>query len=432
MPPTLLLLVGFVAFLVLAFARMPIGFAFAIVGFVGVILLKGLGPALSLVGMAPFQWGSQSSLIVVALFIAMGQFAYHSGISRDLYAAAHKWIGGLPGGLALATNLASTTFAGCTGSSIASAATMGSLAYPEMKRHNYDDRLATGSICAGGTLGILIPPSVVMVIYGFLTATPIGPLLIAGILPGVLLSGLFMLVILISCLRNPELGPRGEAFSWKERVFALKGVWAMSALFGLVIGGIYLGIFSPSEAGAIGAFGAIVIALIKRQLTLGRFVTALKESLQITCMALTILIGAMIFSVFVTVSGVPDAASAWLTALQIPPLAVLLLILFMYIPLGMVLDAMSMVFLTIPTVFPIVKALGYDPIWFGVLVVLVVEMALLTPPVGMVSYVVQGVTRVPMQNVFRGGTPFVGAMLLGLAILIAFPDIVLFLPNTMK
>lgn len=410
---------------------MPIAFAFAIVGFVGVLLIMGVGPGLAMLGAAPWQWAAKSDLIVVPLFVLMGQFAFYSGISRDLFVAASRWIGRLPGGLALATNLACTGFAACTGSSVASGATMGIIAYPEMKRFNYDDRLATGIICAGGSLGVLIPPSIVFVIYGFLTNQSIGVLFIAGILPGLLLSSTFLILIYVMCLRNPKLGPRGESFSWGERVKSLRGVWGMLLLFLLVIGGLYFGVFAPSEAGAVGAFGAFLICLLKRT-KVPMLIKALKESLQITCFTMTILIGAMIFSVFVTVSGFPSVFSGWINSLSLPPLAILILILLIYIALGTAMDELAMVLLTIPTIFPIVKGLGYDPIWFGVVIVLIFEMAIMTPPVGMVVYVVSGVTKVRAEDIFRGCWPFFFAMVVNLAILITFPEIALLLPRTMQ
>jgi C4-dicarboxylate transporter DctM subunit len=428
--PLIIFIIGLVAFLTLAFLGMPIAFAFAMVGFVGVLLIKGIGPGLSMLGAAPWQWAGQAGLIVVPLFILMGQFAFHSGISRDLYVAANKWIGRLPGGLALATNLACTGFAACTGSSLASGATMGTITYPEMMKFNYSPRLATGCIASGGTLGILIPPSIVFIIYGFLTAQPIGTLFIAGILPGLLLSVTFATTILAMCIRNPRLGPRGEPFSWRERFTSLTGIWGMLLLFVLVIGGLYFGVFAPSEAGAMGAFGAFVIALSRRT-KVPLFITALKDSLRLTCMILTITIGAMIFGVFLTLSGAPSMLAAWIAALPVSPYLILIFILLMYIPLGMVMDALAMVLLTIPIIFPIITGLGFNPIWFGVLIVIVFEMALITPPVGMIVYVVQGVTKVPLEEVFAGNMPFLIAMIVSLVILVAFPQISLFLPSTM-
>lgn len=423
--------IGLTAFLMLAFLGTPVAVAFGIVGSAGVVFIKGLQPGLALIGQAPWQYGSLASLVVVPLFILMGEFAFYSGISRDLYSAAYKWLGRLPGGLALATNLASTGFAACSGSSLASAATMGTIAYPEMVRFNYDHRLATGSICAGGTLGILIPPSVTFIVYGFITQQPIGALFIAGIFPGLLLSLLFLGLIFIMVLRNPKLGPRGESFTWRERFGSLTGVSGMLVLFLLVIGGLYFGVFAPSEAGAVGAFGAFIIALTRRT-KLSGLMNALTDSLKISCMIMTILIGSMIFNVFIAVSGAPSVLVSWIGGLPVPPYVILILILVMYIPLGMVMDVMAMILLTIPIVFPIVTGLGFDPIWFGVLIVLVCEIALITPPVGMIAYIVSGVTKVPMEEVFRGVMPFLIAMFVALALLIAFPEISLFLPRTMS
>lgn len=424
--------IAIVIFLALAFAGMPIGFVFALLGFAGTVLLKGWGPGLSLLGSAPWQWSSQGGLIVVPLFVLMGSFAFHSKISEELYVAAYKWFGRFPGGLAIATCIACTGFAACTGTSLASGAAMGTIAYPEMKRFHYDDRLATGVICVGGTLGILIPPSLIFIIYGFLTQQPVGVLFIAGIMPGIMMSTLYILTILFLCLRNPLLGPRGESFSWKERVASMRHIWGMLALFLLVIGGLYAGIFAPSEAGAIGAFGAFIIVLVRRGFSLKVFRESLRESLTITVFSMAILIGAMMFSVFVTVSGVPALFAEWVTELGVSRWYILILILAIYIPLGMILDNVSMILLTLPTVYPIVQALGFDMVWFGVLIVLANNMALITPPVGMVVYVVQGVTKVPMGEVFKGIFPFLGAMFIGWAILVAFPVISLWLPYSMR
>jgi C4-dicarboxylate transporter, DctM subunit len=431
MSPVTSFVLGLVLFLLLAFAGMPIAIAFGLIGFLGTVVLNGLDPALALIGSAPWQWASEASFMVIPLFILMGTFAYYSGISQDLYVAAYKWLGRLPGGLAIATNLACTGFAACTGTSLASAATMGTIAFPEMMRFGYDRRLATGVIAAGGTLGILIPPSIFFIIYGLITQQPIGTLFIAGIFPGLLLSGLFSVMILMMCLKNPLLGPPGEAFTWKERVQSLTGIWGMLALFLLVIGGLYSGAFAPSEAGTVGAVGAFVIAAMRR-MKIEKVLKALNESLRLTCMVLTITIGAMIFNVFVTVSGVPTVFSEWIVRLNVSPHAILICILLMYIPLGMVMDVMAMVLLTLPIIAPIIGKLGFDMIWFGVLIVIMCEMANITPPVGMTVYVVQGVTKVPLDEVFRGNFPFVLAMMVCVALLVLFPEIALYLPRAMK
>ena len=430
MTPTLVFMIGLVFFLFLAFIGMPIAFAFALVGFLGTVYLMGLEAGLSLLGTAPWQWASSGGFIVVPLFILMGTFSFYSGISQALYVAAYRWMGRLPGGLAVATTLACTGFAACTGTSLAAGATMGTIAYPEMRKFKYDNGLATGCIGAGGTLGILIPPSIFFIIYGFITQQPIGSLFIAGILPGLMLSGMFVALILIMCTLNPKLGPRGDAFTFKEKMESLSGVWGVIALFILVIGGLYIGVFAPSEAGAIGALGSFIIALIRRTKISGIF-GALTDSLRLTCMVITITIGAMMFNMFVTISGVPAIFAEWITGLPISPYAILICILLMYIPLGMVMDVMAMILLTIPIIFPIITGLGFDPIWFGVLVVVQCELANITPPVGMTVYVVHGVTKVPPEVVFRGDLPFVIVMLFGLAILVAFPQISLFLVRAM-
>ena len=426
MSPLTVFVIGLVAFLVLVLLGIPVGFAFGLVGFIGVVLIKGSGPGLALMGDAPWRYGSMASMIVIPLFILMGQFVFYSGISRDLYTAAYKWLGHVPGGLALATNLACTGFAAACGSSLASGAAMGTIAYPEMVRFQYAPELATGSICAGGTLGILIPPSVTFIVYGVITQQPIGDLFMAGIFPGLLLSSLFSLVIVVLVKRNPQAGPRGESSSWREKFSSLGGIWPTLILFILVMGGFYLGVFAPSEAGAVAAFGAFVIALFKRT-KVSQLTNALIDSLRLTCMILTIVIGAMIFNVFIAVSGVTPLFAAWVSELPLPPILVLILIVVMYIPLGMVMDVMAMILLTIPITFPIVTGLGFDPILFGVLIVLVSEMAMITPPVGMLCYIVSGVTKVPLSKVFRGITPFLFALIGTMAILIAFPEISLFL-----
>lgn len=432
MEPLIAFALGIGAFLLLVLFGLPVAFAFGIVGFVGVVLVKGVGTAFSLLGSAPFTWASNSNLIAVPLFILMGQFALHSRISGDLFETAHKWVGRFPGGLAIATNLASTGFAACTGSALASGATMASIAYPEMKKYNYDDGLATGAVAAGGTLGILIPPSITFIVYGFITWTDIGQLFIAGIVPGILMSSLFVLLILVMCKRNPRLGPAAGSFPWRERFVSLRGVWGMLALLVIVIGGMYAGVFAPSEAGAIGAFGAFIITLARRRLTWKTLFTALKESLQITAVIVTIVIGAMIFGTFVGVIGFTSWFSNWISALPVSPILVVIVILVAYIPLGMLIDAIPMVLLTVPIVFPVIEALGFNLIWFGVLVVVMSQIAFISPPVGLVAYVVQGVTDVSLQKVFRGNLPFVAVMLVCVVLLVAFPEIALFLPNLMK
>lgn len=431
MPPIIIGFIAIASFLLLAMVGMPFAFSFTMVGFIGIVLAKGLAPALTILGEAPYAQTSSYILCALPLFVLMGQFAFHSGISRDLFTAAYKWMSRLPGGLAHATMLACTAFAACTGSSVASAATMSSVAFPEMQRYNYSVRLSTGTIAAGGTLGVLIPPSTIFIIYGVITQTSIGDLFIAGFLPGLMLSGMFLLIISVWCKKNPELGPPGKAFPWKERLSSLSGVWGMIVLFLLVIGGLYIGIFSPSEAGTIGAFGAFVIALIKRT-PVSALLAALRESALITCYMLFILIGAQIFNTFVAVSGVSTAIANWVIGLPFSPMVTVIGILILYVPLGMFIDTLGMILLTVPIFFPIVVGFGFDPVWFGVLICVMAELGMITPPVAINIYVVQGVTKVPMEEICRGIVPFAIMFLVGIAFLVAFPQISLFLPSTMK
>jgi C4-dicarboxylate transporter, DctM subunit len=432
MTSVILLSAGLTLFLLLSFIGMPIAVSFIVAGCAGVIAVKGWGPGLALLGTAPWQWACSVDLICVPLFILMGQFAYHAGITNGLYEAAYRWAGRLPGGLGLSTCIACSGFAACTGNSIASAATMSTIAYPEMQRFKYDQKLAVGVIAAGGTLGILIPPSVIMIVYGFIVRESISELFIAGILPGIMLTAMFLITVLLLCIANPELGPRGEVFSWKEKISSINRIWVSMVLFALVVGGIYFGVFAPSEAGAAGALGAFVIGLCLRTLTPGKIITALRESMGLSCMTYSILIGAMIFNVFVTVTGVPSMLAEWVSQFPFSPYVTLIMIVLMYIPMGMVLDAMSMVLLTVPIVAPIVSALGFNLIWFGVVLVILVEMALLTPPVGMVVYVVHGITKVPLADAFKGIVPFLVCMLAAIAVLFLAPQIALFLPHLMK
>jgi tripartite ATP-independent transporter DctM subunit len=412
---------------------MPIGFAMAMVGFGGVSYLIGVKPALSALGLIPYSTAAHYTLSVVPLFLLMGQFAFFSGLSRDAYYAAHRWLGHLPGGLAMSTIGGCAAFAAVSGSSLATAATMGVTALPEMRRYNYDPRLATGSIAAGGTLGILIPPSVAMVIYAVLTEESVGKLLIAGIFPGLLLAFLFMLTIYVMARRNPALGPRAPRASLRERFVALKGAWGITVLFLAVMGGIYGGLFTPTEAAAIGALGSFFFVLGRRENARRNIFESLRESGRVTAMIFAIIIGAMIFNQFLAVTRLPFELADWVGGLPLPRHGILVVILLIYVFLGMVMDTLAMILLTVPIVFPLVETLGFDLIWFGVIVVIMMEQALITPPIGMNVFVLAGVAKdVPMYTVFRGIVPFLIAMLVGLAIIIAFPQIATFLPNAMR
>lgn len=430
MSPVLIGLLAIVAFLVLALVGLPLGFSFIVVGFWGMYFLKGLIPALNLLGGNPYSQVASFVLCAVPLFVLMGQLSFHSGISKQLFDAAYKVSSRLPGGLAVATMAACTGFAACTGSSIASAATMGTIAYPEMKRYQYHSRLAAGTIAAGGTLGILIPPSTIFILLGIITETNISALFIAGIGPGFLLAGLFMLVIMGMCKINTALGPPGESFSLKEIISSLRGVIWMLGLFVLVIGGLYIGVFSPSEAGSIGAIGAFILALIKR-MPFSSFLSSFKDSALISCYMLFILIGASIFNIFLGIAGFPHVVSSWATELPVPPIGIVVVMLLLYIPLGMFLDTLGMILLTVPIFFPVIIQLGYDPVWFGVLICMMAELGMITPPVAINAFVVQGVTRVPMVEIFLGIIPFFIVYLIVIGLIVVFPDISLYLTKLM-
>lgn len=428
---TAIAIIAITFFLFLSFNGMPVGFSFAIVGTLGLIYLRGLDSGLAILGHTPFAWGTNGNLLPLPLFIFMGMLAFHSKISHELYETAYKWMGKLSGGIAQATNLASTGFAACCGVSMAGAATMSSIAYPEMHRLKYDDRLATGCIVAGGGLSSLIPPSLAFIMYGFLAEESIGKLFVAGLLPGLMISAMFVLTIYIMCKRNPELGPKGPAFTWSERLLALKGVMGMLILFIIVFGGLYVGIFTPSEAAAFGAFGTFVMTALTRKLKLPGLVAAIQDTLKTSCFIMTMIIGANIFNMFLGTAGVTSGFTEWVTALEYNRYVILCGILFIYIPLGMFLDIGAVILLTVPIFIPPLKMLGFDPIWLGVLIVVIAEMGFMTPPVGLNAFVVGGVTHVPLARVFMGTLPFVFIMAMGLVLLVIFPQISLFLPGIM-
>ena len=421
----------FFLFLLLAL-RMQIGFSMAVVGFLGFALLTSTGAAFSILGMESFKIGASYGLTVIPLFILMGQFANYSNMGFEIYKTVYRWIGFLPGGLSMATIGACAGFASISGSSLASAATMGMVALPEMKRFGYDDALATGCVAAGGTLGILIPPSTVMIIYGILTQQPIGALFIAGILPGILLCGLFILAIYIMAKIRPDLGPPGPKFTLRERVYSLKDTWSILTLFLLVIGGLYTGWFTPTEAAGVGAFGAFAITIIKGRLTWQNLTASLSQTANTTAMVFLILIGAHIFGYFLTVSQIPDQLSRLATEAGLNRYVVLSMLVFAYIVLGCFMEGLAIMVLTIPIVFPMVIGMGFDPIWFGVIITLVMEMSLITPPVGINVFIISGITKdVPMYTIFRGIIPFWFAMLACIILITLFPQIALYLPVTM-
>jgi C4-dicarboxylate transporter DctM subunit len=433
MDSTLLSILILVFMFIVLFCGMPIGFAMGLSAVLGTLLLIDAQAAFSLLGQTAYDTAVTYNLSVVPMFVLMGYIAGGAGLSEALYRACNAWLGHRRGGLALATIGGCGAFAAICGSSIATAATMAQIALPEMRRYNYDDRLATGAVAAGGTIGILIPPSIIMVIYGLLTETSISKLFLAGFLPGLLTVAGFMLTITIMTRINSRLGPRAEPAPMAVKLAALRGVWGPVLLFLLVIGGLYFGVFSPTEAAGIGAVGAFALGVLNRGFDREALGQALLDTVRTTAMIFTVLIGAILFNNFLILASMPNLVSSWITGLPLGKLAILLVIIGMYFVLGCLLDSLAMILLTIPIVFPIVSALGYDPVWFGIIIVMVVELGLITPPIGMNVFVIKGIAReVPLYTIFRGVTPFIVAQIILIAVLIAFPEIALWLPSTMQ
>lgn len=430
MSPTAIGLIGIGVLLVTFLIGMPVGFAMAFVGMAGFCLLVSPDAGLSLLARDFFANLSSYSLTVIPMFIFMGAIAYASGMSRRLYEAGYTVFGQMRGGLAMATIAACAGFAAMCGSTNATAAAMGRVALPEMKRYNYNDSLATGCVAAAGSLGILIPPSTIFIIYGIMTEQSIGKLFIAGVLPGVLLAGLFIIVVVILCKRNPDLAPGGAPTSWKQKMAGMVGVIEMVILFALVIGGLFMGWFSPTQAGAAGAGGALIIGLARRQLNWQGFVFAIKDTLRITCMVMIIVTGAIIFGHFMAVAKLPLVLSEWVGGLPLPPMAIMGVIVLLYLVGGCFMDALALITLTVPIIYPVVLVLGFDPIWFGVIIVLVTEMGVITPPVGVNVYVIKGVAPdVPLESIFKGVLPFLAALIVAVIILMFVPQIATFLPS---
>ena len=408
-----------------------LGLAMSAAAIFGTAMIIGQEGALALAGISVFESAQSFDLSVIPLFVLMGTFASKSGISSDLFSAFNVWLRKRRGGLAHASIAACAAFGAVCGSSLATAATMGKVALPEMERFGYSAKLSTGSVAAGGTIGILIPPSVIMLIYGILTETSIGDLFIAGIVPGIILTLLFMVTVWIIVKINPAAAPQPAQITEDAAAQpVLKKVWATLALFALVIGGIYAGVFTPTEASGFGAMGALIIGVVMRRLDAKKIGECLMETAQTTSMIFLILIGAILFSSFISLSGTPSLMGEWIVGLELTPLKTLILIVFIYMLLGAFLDTLAMIILSIPIFFPIVMNLGYDPVWFGVLVVIVVELALITPPLGINVFVIKGMAaKVTLAQVFAGVLPFCLALVALIVLVIAVPEVVLFLPN---
>ncbi|WP_319576121.1 TRAP transporter large permease [uncultured Desulfobacter sp.] len=437
MSPVLAGIVGIAAMIIMFMSQMPVAFVMALVGFLGFSIMTSPDAGLVLLSRNIYETFASYDLTTIPLFILMGQLGFNSGISKRLYSAGYKFLGSVRGGLAMATVTACTAFGAVCGSSPATAATMATVGLPEMKRFNYDDALATGSVASGGGIGMIMPPSVVLIIYGILTEQSIGQLFVAGIFPALLVTMLFIGSVFITCLMDKNAGPAGEKFSWAERLKALFGLGETLIIFALVVGGIFYGLFTPTEAASVGAFGVLVIAVIKRQLTWKGFVKSLMETLTTSCMVLMLIAGAVIFGKFLAVTRIPFEIASWVSGLNMAPALVIAVIIFIYFIGGCFMDALAFVTLTVPIFFPVVMELGYDPIWFGIIIVMVTEMGVITPPVGINVYVVYGVAKnvlshnVALEKIFKGITPFLIALIIGVIILIAFPGIILFLPHLM-
>jgi tripartite ATP-independent transporter DctM subunit len=434
MNPFTIGIAGTLLMLVFFALGLPIGFTLGIVGFLGLSYVVGVPAALSTIALKFYSSVSDYNLTLLPLFLLMGAFANVSGMSRDLYEAAGKWLRRLPGGLSIATIAGCAAFASVCGSAAATSATMGTVALPEMKRLNYHDSLSTGTVAAAGSLGFLIPPSVGFVVYGILTEQSIGRLLIAGVVPGIILALIFIAIVITQVKLNPRTAPMStQAVSWKEKLLSLGNVWGTVVIFLVVMGGIWFGFFTPTEAGAIGAAALLLLALVRGRLTWERVFSALKDTIQVTSMIFIIIMGTFIFSDFLAVSELPLVLANWISGLEVSRYAVLTLMFGLMIILGSLVDCVPMLMISMPILFPIVVRLGFDPIWFGVVSVLLMNAALLTPPVGLCVYTVAGLSReTPITTIFRGSMPFLLGIIAVILLLVFFPKLALFLPGLMR
>ncbi len=433
MDPVYVGIIGTIIAFLLLFLGMPIALALMLVGFAGIWHLSSLGAALPVASRTIYDVASNYSYIVIPLFLLMGAFATSSKLIENLYSTFDKWLRRFPGGLGAATIAACAGFSAVSGSSVATAAAMGAIAYPEMKKHHYSPRLATGTIAAGGTLGFLIPPSIGFVVYGMLVEQSIGRLLMAGVVPGLVLAATFVLIIIIQVKINPALAPgKPEPVSFTEKIRALKGVWEILLVFLIVMGGIYRGWFSPTEAGATGATLLFFIALAKRKLNFKSLFQAMQETIRVSVMVLFMIAGATVFSYFLAISTIPAQLAGWVIQLDVSPFAILAIILMIYFFLGCFIDAVSMMVLTLPVIYPLILALGFDPIFFGVVCVLMMQVGLITPPMGLNLYTIAGTIReVPLEEIFMGALPFVIPIFVIVILITIFPQIALFLPEAM-
>jgi tripartite ATP-independent transporter DctM subunit len=433
MDPVTVGIIGIVAMVVLMILGLNIAFTFFVVGASGTYYLVSQKAFLSTMGTAPFFTIANYTLSTIPMFILMGYYAFQGGVTKDIFNIAVKWIGRLPGGLAMAAIVGCTAFAFCSGSSLAGAAVMGQVTIPEMRRYGYDKRFAAGVVAAGGALAAMIPPSITMIIYGVLTETPIAPILIGGIFPGLMTSAIYITGIYLIASRKPHLAPLfTQKFTWRERLASLKGGWGVVFLAFLVVGGIYSGLFSPTEAGAAGAAGALLLGLGSRRMALRDSWKPVLETTTTTAQIFIIIAGALLFSRMLTFSGVTHKFSEWIVSLPFPPMGILIVVMLMYIGLGCIMEPLGMLFITLPVIFPAIHALGINPIWFGILLVKVIEIGVITPPVGMNVYVLKTVTPdITLDEIFQGIGWMLVMEIIALSLLLSFPSITLFLPNLM-
>jgi C4-dicarboxylate transporter DctM subunit len=432
MSTDLVAVIGFVSLFVLMLARVPVGMAMGLVGVTGFGYIVGGGPALKNVGLTSMRTVTDYNFAIIPMFLLMGSFASTSGMSRELFRGANAFVGHLRGGLGIATIAACGGFAAICGSSVATAATFSRVAYPEMRRYGYPQSFATGVIAAGGTLGIMIPPSTVFAVYGLITQQDVGKLFIAGVIPGLLAIAMYMVTISLLGVLKPGFLPKGERATWTERWAAVRDIWATLLLFAFVIGGIYGGLFTATEAAGCGAAGAFIIGMVRGRLSRADIRRSLLEATRTTAAVFTVLIGALLFGYFLTVTQTPQKVTEFLTGLGIGPYGVLAVIMLMYLVLGCLMDALAMIILTVPIIFPVITQLGFDPIWFGVIIVMTVELGLIHPPVGMNIFVIKSVIEdAKISTIFYGVLPFIVTDIIRLIILIAFPIIALWLPSRM-
>jgi tripartite ATP-independent transporter DctM subunit len=425
-------IIGFVALFAMMLLRVPIGMAMGLVGVTGFGYIVGGVPALKMVGQTSMRTVTDYTFGVIPMFLLMGAFVSNSGMSRELFRAANGFLGHLRGGLGIATIAACGGFAAISGSSVATAATFSTVAYPEMRRYGYPQSFATGVIAAGGTLGAMLPPSTVLAVYGIITEQDIGKLFIAGVLPGILAAAMYIGTVTIIGFVRPDFLPRAPRFSWKERLEGLRNIWATLLLFVFVIGGLYGGLFTPTEAGGMGAGGAFVIGVLRGRLDRTEIRRSLLQATRTAAAVFTVLIGALLFGYFLTVTQTPQKVTEFLTGLGVGRYGVLALIMLMYLVLGCLMDSLAMVILTVPIIFPVITHLGFNPIWFGIIIVMTVELGLIHPPVGMIVFVIKSVVQdVKFTTIFKGVLPFIITDLIRLVILIAFPMIALWLPSRM-